>query len=77
MQLQGVSGSVQDKGYIGKYLLYLIQGVKHGFQDLGVISINEMKRQRESGELRMELRSAAAQREAGIHSLVSYEKRLY
>lgn len=36
-----------------------------------------MKRQRESGELRMELRSAAAQREAGIHSLVSYEKRLY
>jgi IMP dehydrogenase len=73
---QGVSGSVVDKGSLKKYIPYLVQGVKHGFQDFGVRSVDALHKDLYSGELRMELRSAAAQREGGIHGLHAYEKRL-
>merc|ERR1719389_825585 len=62
---QGVSGSVQDKGSLRSYVPYLVQGVKHGMQDVGAISITELQRQLYSGDLRFELRSPAAQREGG------------
>jgi len=71
---QGVSGAVQDKGSMRVYIPYLIQGVKHGFQDAGVHSIREMLRQQQDGLIRFEVRSAAAQREAGIHGLHTYNK---
>lgn len=71
---QGVSGAVQDKGPLRRYIPYIVQGVKHGFQDLGVKSCDEAKTKRAAGEIRFELRTASAQREGGIHSLYSYEK---
>merc|ERR1719228_1606799 len=71
---QGVSGAVQDKGSLRQYIPYLIQGVKHGFQDVGVDSIRKMLRQQQDGLIRFEIRSPAAQREASVHSLHSYEK---
>ena len=74
---QGVVGSVVDKGSLHQYLPYLIQGVRHGFQDLGVISMKDMDEQREDGRLRCEVRSSSAQVEGGIHGLHSYEKRLF
>jgi len=71
---QGVSGSVQDKGSLRDYIPYLIQGVKHGFQDLGVASLVEMLQHQQDGLIRFEVRSQASQKEAGIHSLHSWKK---
>lgn len=71
---QGVSGAVVDKGSLRRYLPYLMQGVKHGIQDVGAYSLEELTRMRESGVLKFELRSGAAQREGAVHSLHSYSK---
>ena len=74
---QGVSGAVVDKGSMNRFVQYLLMGVKHGMQDLGCRSLTELKEKRVKGEIRFEVRTAAAQREGGIHSLYSYEKQLF
>ena len=74
---QGVVGSVVDKGSLRQYLPYLVQGVRHGFQDMGIKNLDEMAKMREDGRLRCEVRSSSAQIEGGIHNLHSYEKRLF
>jgi len=71
---QGVSGSVQDKGALRDYIPYLIQGVKHGFQDAGVCSLFEMLQHQQDGLIRFEIRSPASQKEAAVHSLHSWKK---
>merc|ERR1711904_733454 len=74
---QGVSGTVQDKGSLHQYVPYLVQGVKHGMQDLGQSSLDKLREALYSGEMRFELRSAAAQREGGVHGLHSFERKLF
>lgn len=74
---QGVSGAVVDKGSIGRFLPYLLLGVRHGLQDLGTRDLPTLISARTVGQLRFELRTPAAQREGGVHSLYTYEKTLF
>jgi IMP dehydrogenase len=74
---QGVSGTVQDKGSVYRYIPYLVQGIRHGLQDMGVSSVTALREQLHSGKLRFELRSAAAQREGNVHGLHSFEQKLF
>jgi IMP dehydrogenase len=71
---QGVSGSVIDKGSIRRYVPYLVQGVKHGLQDLGVKDLETLKVLNRQGSIRYELRTHAAQKEGSVHSLHSYDR---
>ncbi|KYQ92288.1 IMP dehydrogenase [Tieghemostelium lacteum] len=71
---QGVSGSVVDKGSIKKFVPYLIQGMKHGLQDIGSPSVEMLRQDVYSGKVRFEIRTTAAQVEGSVHSLYTYEK---
>jgi IMP dehydrogenase len=71
---QGVSGAVQDKGSIISFVPYVLQGAKHGFQDMGYKSIDDLHQGTSSGKTRFEIRTAAAQVEGSVHSLHSYER---
>lgn len=73
---QGVTGSVKDKGSMKSYLPYIVQGMKHGFQDLGVTSIPELHDWSYSGKIRFEMRTPSAQQEGSVHGLYHYEKQM-
>lgn len=69
---QGVSGDVQDKGSVKQFLPYLYTGLQHSFQDIGVRSIDELRKGVGAGTVRFEKRSPSAQLEGGVHGLNSY-----
>ena len=72
---QGVSGAVADKGSIFKTVPFLTHAVKQGFQDFGAKSLADAHDKLDAGELRMECRSGAAQKEGNVHDMVAYTKR--
>jgi len=74
---QGVSGSVQDKGTLKSYIPYLMQGVRHGLQDGGITNLSEARENLYNGKMRFEIRSAAAQKEGGVHGLHNFQKSMY
>jgi len=74
---QGVSGAVEDKGTLKRYIPYLMQGVRHGLQDGGILSVKDAHKMLHNDQIRFEIRSPAAQKEGGVHGLHSFQKRLF
>jgi IMP dehydrogenase len=74
---QGVSGTVIDKGSIHRFIPYMVQGLKHGFQGMGVKNLENLYKKVDSGELRFEIRSPSSQKEGGVHSLSSIDRSEY
>ncbi|KAJ5087033.1 hypothetical protein NUU61_008340 [Penicillium alfredii] len=74
---QGVAGSVVDRGSITQFVPYLVAGVQHSLQDIGVQSLDALRDGVNNGQVRFEMRSASAQTEGNVHGLHSHEKKLY
>lgn len=74
---QGVAGSVLDRGSVTKFIPYLVAGVQHSLQDIGVKSLEQLHEDVDKGLVRFEVRSASAQTEGNVHGLHSYDKKLY
>ncbi|KAJ5774990.1 IMP dehydrogenase/GMP reductase [Penicillium nucicola] len=74
---QGVAGSVVDRGSITKYVPYLVAGIQHSLQDIGVQDLDALHKGVNNGQVRFEMRSASAQTEGNVHGLHSHEKMLY
>jgi len=74
---QGVSGAVLDKGSMNDYVPYLIQSLKHSFQDMGIRDLKKLHESAKTGDLRFEIRSPMAQREGHVHDMYSYNEPKY
>ncbi|CAI7768797.1 unnamed protein product [Closterium sp. NIES-54] len=74
---QGVEGEVKAKGSLLRLLPFTAHAARQGLQDLGVKSVGELHEALRTGEIRLEVRTGAAQAEGGVHGLVAYEKRLF
>jgi IMP dehydrogenase len=70
---QGVAGSVVDRGSLLNLIPYYATGLQHACQDVGIKSIDELHKKLYNEELRMQIRSQAAQAEGKVHNLYNYK----
>ena len=70
---QGVTGKVVAKGSIKDIIPILTKSIKHGFQDIGVISIFALHNHLYKERIRFEIRSMQSQYDGRVHGLYSHE----
>jgi IMP dehydrogenase len=75
--VQGVSGSVVDKGSLFDSVPYLLQGLRQSFQDIGAREMKILHDKLYAGELRFEIRTPSAQLEGGVHDMYTYKEPKY
>uniref|UniRef100_A0A183CIS2 IMP dehydrogenase n=1 Tax=Globodera pallida TaxID=36090 RepID=A0A183CIS2_GLOPA len=68
---QGVTAAQRDRGSVFKFVPYIVRGIQHGLQDIGVQSIAALWDGVNCGVIRLERRTHSAQLEGGVHSIHS------
>lgn len=71
---QGVCGTVVTKGKVSTYIPYIVQGIKHGLQDIGSNTIPKLHNMLYDGIIKFEIRSPSSIRDGAIHGLYDYKK---
>jgi IMP dehydrogenase len=66
---EGVSARVIVRGPIAQWVPYLLAGVRQGMQKLGVRGVTELHRKIDSGEVGVEMRTAASRQEGAVHDV--------
>jgi IMP dehydrogenase len=61
-----MAGTVLDKGSLKTFIPYLIAGLKHSCQDIGVKSLDDLRKNIQNEKVRFERRSAASQVEGSF-----------
>jgi IMP dehydrogenase len=62
---------------VKRFISYLVSGLQHGLQDIGVRGLEALQRGVSEGKVRFTRRSPSSQLEGGVHGLHSFEKRLF
>ena len=62
---------------VNKFLPYLMAGIQHSLQDIGVQSLAKLQEGVRKGDVRFEFRTASAQAEGNVHGMVGVEKKLF
>jgi IMP dehydrogenase len=71
---QGVTGAQRDRGSVYKHLPCIVRSIQHGFQNIGVGSIAELREKVLKSQTRFERRTNNAVQEGAVHSLYTYDR---